>query len=296
MRRRIKNTLIYYLTRFAVILFGLVPARFVTRTGQLIGALAHFVAGDERRLARHHLSMAFGLTGSERRVHLLARGVFCELGVSAIELCRLSHSLNKHPRVVIPKESRRALDRALAEEKGVIFVTGHLGNWELMAITLASLGYPISTIAKESYDSRFTKLIDRFRRDAGVQAIYRGQPGASATMLRALKENRVLGFLIDQDTSVPSMFVPFFGRPAYTPTGAAVLAVRKGIPIVVGTIHRTADGGHVVEIAPCPVRQDVKETTAELTHQLETRIRSHPSQWIWFHKRWKTRPAEKEVA
>ncbi|MCP4674566.1 MAG: lysophospholipid acyltransferase family protein [Deltaproteobacteria bacterium] len=296
MRRWTKNTFIYYLTRVTINLFGLVPTRLVTHIGRWLGALAYSVARRERLLARQNLAAALGIEIDSPRAHLLARGVFFELGVSAIELCRVHRSRNTVPQIVIPEASRQALDRALAEDKGVIFVTGHIGNWELMALTLAGLGYPISTVAKESYDSRFTRLIDRFRKRSGVEAIYRGQPGASAAMLRTLRKNRVLGFLIDQDTRVPGTFVPFFGRLAHTPVGPAVFALRSGAPVVVGSIRRTVNGCHIVEITRCLIPEDVDAATAELTRQLESRIRRHPSQWVWFHRRWKTQPSKENAA
>ena len=95
-----------------------------------------------------------------------------------------ARSASRSPAVHLPEPSRHALDQALAAGRGVMFATGHIGNWELMAIELARLGYPISTVAKESYDPRFTRLIERFRARFGVQAIYRGRPGASTAMLR----------------------------------------------------------------------------------------------------------------
>ena len=115
----------------------------------------------------------------------------------------------------------QVLDEALEGGRGVIFVTGHVGNWELMAAALASLGYPIHTVAKRSYDPRFTEMIEQTRADFGVRAIYRGDAGAAAAMIRVLRKNGVLGFLIDQDTDVPSVYAPFFGRAAKTPSGPA---------------------------------------------------------------------------
>jgi Kdo2-lipid IVA lauroyltransferase/acyltransferase len=96
---------------------------------------------------------------------------------------------------------------------------------------------------------------------------------------------------IDQDTRVPGAFVPFFGRPAFTPVGAAILAQRTGAAVVVGSSHRLGDGSHVVEIETFGVGGDPETATAALTAVLETRIRRHPTQWVWFHERWKTRPA-----
>ncbi len=293
MLRWIKNWLIYYFARIAVVLVGLVPACFIDVTGSCIGVLAYVIAKKERGLALHHLSMAFCFRAKKEGAHLLARGVFRELGRNAVELCRLFRSQKKSPEVQVPQSSRQALKSALSKGKGLVFVTGHLGNWELMALTLASLGYPISTVAKESYDSRFTRLIDRFRSRSGIQAIYRGRPGSSAAMLRALKKNRVLGFLIDQDTSVPSTFVPFFGRPANTPIGAAVFAIRTGAPVVIGSIHRTENGSHVVDIECCSIPENVEKATAIMTEHLESRIRRHPTQWVWFHRRWKTQPSKR---
>ena len=172
-----------------------------------------------------------------------------------------------------------------------MFATGHIGNWELMAAALARSGFPITAIAKESYDPRFTRLIEGERRRFGVEVIHRGQAGSSAATLRALRSGRVLGLLIDQDTRAPGTFVPFFDEPAFTPTGAATLAMRTGAPLVVGAIRRTPRGGHVVDIERCASPADAAEGTASLTAALERKIRRHPSQWVWFHERWKTRAA-----
>jgi KDO2-lipid IV(A) lauroyltransferase len=288
MWRSIKNYFIYHFVMGAVILIGYLPEKFGGIVGGVIGAVAHFVAVGERTRALRHLSSALGGVPSDRRVKTIVRGVFRELGRSVVELCRLRNSPDRVPQVLVTKSSREALDGAVAEGKGVVFVSGHMGNWEMMAVTLAKNGYPISTVAKESYDPGFTQVIDEFRSRFGVRAIFRGRPGASAAMLRILKTKRVLGFMIDQDTSVPSVFVPFFGRMASTPVGAAVFALRTGAPVVVGSIHRRRNGSHVVHIERCFIPDGAKEATAMLTQQLERRIRRHPSDWVWFHERWKT--------
>jgi KDO2-lipid IV(A) lauroyltransferase len=285
-----KNSVIYFLARLALAAAGLVPRRLVRAFGRAIGGLAHWIARRERRLARRQIAAAFGLGPDGGRTAVLVRGVFDHLGVGAIELARILVSPRRAPRVELPERSRRALEDALSEGRGVLYATGHIGNWELMATELARLGYPISTVTKPSYDPRFTRLIDRFRARSGIEAIHRGRAGASVAMLRALRKNRVLGMLIDQDTRVPSVFVPFFGRSAHTPVGAAAVALRNESPVVVGSIRRRADGSHVIEIELCPLPPDETEATAVLTAALESRIRRRPSQWVWFHERWKTRP------
>ncbi|MDJ0762640.1 MAG: lysophospholipid acyltransferase family protein [Myxococcota bacterium] len=295
MLRALKNALIYHLTRVAVTLIGITPDRFIYRAGKCIGALAHRIAGRERRLARQQLSFAFRLNAADPRVRLLTRGVFFQLGLSAVELCRLFRSKDNSPEVIIPDTARQALDKALAVGRGVVFVTGHIGNWELLASALVSKGFPISTVVKESYDPRFTRLIHGFRTRSGVEAIYRGRPGSAVAMRRALKQGRILGFLIDQDTRVPSVFVKFFGRLAHTPLGAATFATRTQAPVVIGAIHRAAHRTHIVDIEQCPIPMDPQAATAVLTGALERHIRRHPSQWVWFHERWKTRPSSEAL-
>ncbi len=292
MLRVVKNSIIYYLARGVIFVTGLVPRPLVRPVGHALGALAYLLARRERDIARRQLTRHLKLENNQTRLDLLVRGVFRQLGQSAVELCRLLSNPNRRPAVVIPPLSRQALDQALSRGKGVIFATGHVGNWELMAATLSAEGYPISTIAKESYDPRFSRFLERSRAKFGVEAIYRERPGASAGMLRSLRGNRILGILMDQDTRVPGVFVPFFGERAHTPTGGAVLARRTGAPIVLGSIRRTPSGNHVIEISPVPTRGNEALIAAEITAGLEDRIRAHPSQWVWFHRRWKTRPKD----
>lgn len=251
--------------------------------------MAYRVASWERRIAARQLNDAYGARFSPQRCAMLTRGVFRRLATSAVEAAKMAFCPSFRPNVTISEESRQVLDDALAEGRGVVFVTGHIGNWELMAATLAGWGYPIYTIVKPSYDDRFTGLIHRARASFGVRAIFRGDRGAAAAMLRALKSNAVLGFLIDQDTDVPSVFAPFFGRPAKTPSAPAALALRTGAVPLVGTISRVVkDGSHRIEISRVTLGATVEETTAALNFALETRIRRHPLEWVWFHRRWKS--------
>ena len=108
------------------------------------------------------------------------------------------------------------MDAALARGKGVVFVTGHVGNWELLARYVALENYPAYVIGKELSDERTTGLVERFRASGKLRVIWRGRSGAAKEMLRALKSNSILGILIDQDTKVQSVWVPFFGRLAKT--------------------------------------------------------------------------------
>ena len=283
-----RHAAIYYVVRFFLLLLGWTPERFVPTAARWLGGLAYLVARRERHIAVTQLCARTAITHRSQRARKLTRGVFNHLALSVAELCRLLRKRNNSPLVIIPESSQKALDGAIAKNCGVIFVTGHIGNWELMAIALANAGYPIHTVAKKSYDTRFTRFIGRQRMRFGVHGIYRDDRGSVGKLYRALKSGHILGMLIDQDTRVPGVFVPFFGAEAHTPSGAASFAVRTGTPVVVGTVKRTRAGIHRIDIEGVVLPEDETDATALLTRKLEQRIRGQMSQWVWFHRRWKT--------
>jgi Kdo2-lipid IVA lauroyltransferase/acyltransferase len=278
----------YYVVRIFLLLLGYTPERSVPIVARWLGGLAYLLARKERRLAVTQLCAHTAIDHRSARARKLTRGVFNHLALSVAELCRLLRRRNSSPRVVIPESSQKALNAAIGQNCGVIFVTGHIGNWELMAIALADAGYPIHTVARKSSNRRFTRFIGQQRARFGVHGIYRDDDGSVGKLYRALKKGHILGMLIDQDTQVPGVFVPFFGARAHTPSGAAAFAVRTGTPVVVGTVKRTRTGEHRIDIEKVVLPGNETDATALLTQKLEQRIRGQMSQWVWFHRRWKT--------
>ncbi len=127
--------------------------------------------------------------------------------------------------------------------KGVIYVTGHIGNWELMGHAVAAR-YNLSVIAAPIEPEQVNDMIVDLRAGMGVRTILRGRPGASRELVRVFKENRIMGILIDQDTDVESAFVDFMGKPAWTPTAAASMAIKFGAPVIFGYVQRGKDNRH----------------------------------------------------
>jgi Kdo2-lipid IVA lauroyltransferase/acyltransferase len=178
-------------------------------------------------------------------------------------------------------------------------VTGHIGAWELFARRIAALGIPCGTVAKEAHDPRITRLLDQSRRRAGVRVFWRGAPLSARELLRFLRNQRgILGVLIDQDTRVTGHFVPFFGRPAFTPRAAGDLAAHLGAPLLVGCAHRLARGMHRIALRTIEVERtgdrdaDSLALTAAATRALESEIRASPAEWVWMHPRWRTQIPE----
>lgn len=295
-RKRLRRRLRFEALRLVVGALSLLPATLASELGALLGALAGWLARGERRKALASLAVAFPeKTSADRRA--IAGAMFRHLGRMAMELVAV-RSIERHLETWVewPSESKAVFERAWSKKRGVVFVTGHVGNWELLARRAGLAGYPVFTIAREASDSRTTAFLERFRSSGGVRSIWRGRPGAAKEMLRALKGGHFLGLLIDQDTSVQSVWVPFFGRLAKTPRAAADLALRTHAAVVIGFCHRV--GRHRYRIAmrevPAPAtaeESDVVALTAQLTQGIEEAISMHPEQWVWMHERWKS-PAQ----
>ncbi len=296
-RKRIKRRLRSALVRAAIRLLSLLPLRPALALGALAGALGHRLAGRTRRLALVNLALAFPERSEAERA-AIARAMFVHLGRAAMELAcvgRIDPRLGSYVTFAQPS----LLAEVMGRGKGMVFVTGHVGNWELLARAIAQT-VPNAVIAKKSGDPRLNDLAERFRAAGKVTTLWREDDSTGRAIIKTLRGGRALGLLIDQDTQVQGVFAPFFGRLAFTPRAAADLALRFGAPVVVGTIHRRgprAIDGHVLELveipydpAPADREAEVVALTARCNAALEAAIRRHPDEWVWMHERWKTRP------
>ena len=180
--------------------------------------------------------------------------------------------------------------------RGAMFATGHCGNWELLSARMPVGGIPLVSAVRELNHPGLDRLVTTTRTRFGTEIIPRG-PAAGRQLARALSKKKIVGLLIDQDIrDVPGVFVPFFGRPAWTPSGLATLSIRLGSPVLPGFIHRLPDGTHKAEVhPPLPVPEGgsledrIEELTAAATAVVERQIRAHPEQWVWKHRRWRRR-------
>ena len=255
LRKRVKRGLRSVLLVGAVRLFSLAAA-------SAVGWLAWRVARGTRRQMLAQLATAFPERSAAER-EAIARASLVHLAwltAEVVTVPRWRSRLDDYVRLAPGAEE--VLRSALARGKGLVYVAAHVGNWELMAQRVPRVGpWPASTIAKATIDPRLNVLIEKARRDGGVETLWREDPSTARAMIRCFKRNEILGILIDQDTSVQSVFVPFFGRPASTPRAAADLALRFRAPVVVGTCRRRGprpgDGHEVaaVEVPYDPTRR-----------------------------------------
>jgi KDO2-lipid IV(A) lauroyltransferase len=300
--KRTRRTLRIWAIRAGLWLGAILPFRLAWALGGLVGRAAWLVGRRDRELALAHLAIAFPeLPEPERRA--IARATFLHYGHGAAEaaqVARIDPDLERY--VAFAGEGEALLRGASQAGKGFIFVTGHLGSWELLARRIVRAGVPAIVIAARSWDRRIDDMVEAFRLSGGVPTLFREDPSGGRTLLKALRAGKALGILIDQDTKVQSVFVPFFGRPASTPRAAADLALRFGCPIFVGWSRRRgpkAGDGYVLEVepvaydpAPADKEAEALRITAICTARMEHAIRQAPSEWVWMHQRWKTKPPE----
>jgi KDO2-lipid IV(A) lauroyltransferase len=246
----------------------------------------------DRRKALASLATAFPEKSEAERA-ALCRGAFEHLGQSLFEIFWLPNLSAANFEATTRVEGVENLRRAYAEKRGVVLFTGHTGNWEWLAASIALGGFEMNVIAREIYDSRINDFIVQSRMRHGVKSIGRGSAAAAKEILQTLKRGAILGVLIDQNIDAESSDVPFFGIPAPTPTGPARLATRAGAMAIAAFIERR-DGMQIVRYGE-PIatsrETDPVELTATMTLAIETQIRRVPEQWVWMHERWKARKA-----
>jgi KDO2-lipid IV(A) lauroyltransferase len=278
---------------------GRTPAPVATLLGTAVGSFCYATMRRYRRVARANLQRAFGATRSPDEIERLARRSVQHLGRTLVEFLQVPHWGPAEIERQIDLIGMEHLDAALAQGRGVIGVTAHYGNWEFLGVRLAHAGYPLNVIVRDADDPTINALFGRIRRGCGFRAISRR--GGLRPSLACLRRGEILAILLDQNAAEGEAFVDFFGSPAATATGPAVLAQRTGAVLLPAFDRRLPDGRHVTELLP-PVGWEgldddcaIRGMTARLTRVIEQQIRADPEQWLWIHDRWKRQPEPSSV-
>jgi KDO2-lipid IV(A) lauroyltransferase len=272
---------------------NVLPRPAALAVGAGIGTAAGAL-GLRRRVARSNLALAFpehDAAWHERVLHEHYR----ELGRTAADYARLPRLVQAPREQVFSRwEHEEYLHQARAHGRGVIMLTGHFGNFELYGAAMGRV-HPIAIIVKPLSNPGAEAWTSAMRRACGVELLPIGLGVRAA--VRRLRSGGVIAMVADQDARRDGVFVPFFGRPASTPTGPAWLSLATGAPIVFGTCLRGPDGRYEASLTP-PLMPEgsasdpeaVRALTARHTVMLEAAVRQRPESWFWLHKRWKTAP------
>ena len=285
---------------FAAKLMGACVSRLPNSVALAVGAgfgrLAFWLAATERSRACEQLQRCLNISDNWRAT-AIAKRCFENLGKNVVEFLRFPGMDASSLQQAVTFEGASHIVEALARGKGAIILTGHFGNWELLAASISAQVAPLTPIVRELRSARLNALVSSYRAQAGYATIDRDTGLRSA--LRCLKRNQLLGIVADVDTKVNGVFVDFFGKLAYTPYSPVAIALKTGAAILPSFIIRQPDGTHRAIIEP-PLaleRTAVNEeelviNTQKFTNIIEGYIRRYPEQWVWMHERWKTRPEE----
>jgi Kdo2-lipid IVA lauroyltransferase/acyltransferase len=293
----LSHRLEYAATRAAVAALRLLGWRGASAVGGWLGRLAYRPFGIRAGVVERQIAAAFPHLSPAEVRDLSARS-YESLGRTSIETAVLPGT----PRQAILDRVERVegwehIDAALAKGKGIIAVTGHLGNWELGGAYVAARGVGIDAVVRGAANKLFEAYVTRTRSEAGVFVVH--DRDAVRRTPRALRENRMVALLADHDAlGLASTFVSFFGRPAKTPRGPAVFALRFETPTVFIAIVRQPSGRYAFLVEPVEVTRsgdrdaDIDAIVQRYTQMLEARVREYPEQYFWQHRRWRRQPPD----
>jgi len=262
------------------------------RIGARIGGLGFAPLKIRRAVVERQLRAAFP-ERDEDDIERIARAAYAHLGRTSIETAILpSYNTAEILSMFESVQGWDLVEKNLALGKGLILVTGHLGNWELGGAYIAARGLPIDAVARHMANPLFDRYLTRTRERIGMSVVHDEE--AVRRVPRALRGGRAVAFLFDQGAvGLASTWVPFFGRFAKTPRGPAVFALRLGAPVMFGVALRQPSGRYQlsfeqVEVVDTGDREaDVDRIVAEYSAVLERWIRRAPEQYLWHHRRWK---------
>jgi len=266
------------------------PRHWALRLGHTLGGLSRWFLAERRKLAQDNVRQAFPAWSPAQASALVKRN-FEQLGMSAVESLRLDLIDPQQPEGLFDIRGEEHLHEALALQRGVILLTGHLGFWEAGNFVFPALGVPLDTIAKPLKNRLTDAYFYRIRTYFGAD-ILNSRKGARR-ILKSLQSGRAIGLLLDQHISPPGAIqVDFFGRKAYTTTAITNLAMKYQIPILPTFCLRQPDNRYEAWIEPLVLLEGegdaaVAENTQYLTNIIEQAIRRDPGQWFWMHKRWR---------
>ncbi len=256
-----------------------------------LGRLAFRILGNYQRQTLANLTLAFGHEKKPAEIRAIGRDCFIYLAKNVVDIARFPRLSRADFDQLIVIENLAEFDAAFKHGKGLVALTGHIGNWELMGAWFSLRNYPITAIGRKLFDYRLTKMLTAARESKGIKNVDRND--AARAILKCLRKGEIVGILIDQNTNVDSVEVNFFGQPARTPIGLARLVQKTGAAVIPMAVYRLPDDRFRIIIDPpvYPLPGDENVDAVALTQRfndaIEKLIRRDPAQWVWMHRRWR---------
>jgi Kdo2-lipid IVA lauroyltransferase/acyltransferase len=303
-KRKFYRYPVYLLTRFGAGLLLVLPRSWALALANKVGYLGYRFVSRQRTKIFENLKLAYGNTKSSEEMETIGRGVMGHMLQTAVDFLRFSGlSRDKVASFVEVGDAYSFCKDILQEGRGLIIMTAHLGNWELLAGIFCLQDFSGAVVGRRIYYEPYNRWIVDLRSAVGVRTIY--QDEAVRQIHATLKAGEIVGILPDQDRdSVRGIFVDFFGRPAYTSVAPVKIAMASGAPILPAFMVRMPGNryklllGNLIrpKIEAGDRTASIRKYTEAWMKDFEEVIRQYPEQWGWMHDRWKTKPEESAVA
>ncbi len=294
--KSLKYSIIIGLIKFLLFIVKIIPWKWTSIFCGQLGILSFYIVKNERQCAIKTLTIAYGQEKSKDEIYQMAKELFYNLGRGVAEIAvkftvKDKEKFFSNVEVVGLEHVQEAYDRG----KGVINIIPHLGCWEGGPKAFTLLGFSAGAVAKNLSNERLNSWVMKNREFDGFKVLPRGS--TYKTILMFLKENNGLAMLIDVDSSIKSVFVDFYGKPAHTPIGAAMLALDSDAAVITSAYVRTKGNNFKLIISkPFELirtgdrKEELHLNTALFHKEVEKLIKKYPTQWVWMHQRWKTTP------
>ena len=290
--------ILYLLVRFEAFIFRLLPLKLSLWIARRFGSLIYYTMGRRKTVAYASLRAAFKGRFTPAQSNHIIKEIYQNLAQSYIELLKFPQFDEAYVRKYIRIEGLEKMKKATKEEnRGVIFLTAHFGNWELCSLTGSTMGYKMNVLARFQKLKKLNGYLNKMRGSKGANVIFKDD--AIEEAIDALKRREAVGILSDQDGGKRGEFVSFLGRLASTPKGAAHFSLKTGAPIFPVFIIREKGPYHTIrvgdDISVMPsgdIKKDIHEILQRFADSLAKYIEKFPGQWLWLHKRWKSTPTK----
>jgi KDO2-lipid IV(A) lauroyltransferase len=292
MRRRFEFLLAYVLVK----LLGGLPRPLARAAGSVVGRAAFLLLPRLRRTGRYNLELAFPEKPAAERERIL-RKLYRNLGWLLAEFCQMRRYTPENTRAFLRYEGLENYLAAREEGRGALILTGHLGAWELSSFYHSLMGHPMSIVIRRLDNPLVDALVNRIRCLHGNRVLHKDD--FARGLLAAMRRGETVGILMDTNMTPPQgVFVDFFGRLACTASGLARVAMKTGARVLPGFLLWEESRRQYVLRFGAPIalqatgveEADVSANTAIFTKVIEDYVRAYPDQWLWVHRRWKTRP------
>jgi Kdo2-lipid IVA lauroyltransferase/acyltransferase len=292
-----RENLEYWLVVAVARTLGVLPRGLARFLAGLMAFFVYWTFGRLRRVGERNLELALPELSPKARKEIL-RGVYRSLGWQLVEFCRMTRYTAENTRNWIRTEGLENYLAAKARGKGVLIVTGHLGAWELSSFYHSLMGYPMGMVIRRLDNRRLDDYVNAIRCLHGNRVLHKDE--FARGLLTAMRAGETVGILMDTNMRPPQgVFVEFFGRQACTASGLARVALKTGAAVLPGfMVWEKSEGKYVLHFGPeltftqtGDAEVDAQAATQLCAAATEEWIRRYPDQWLWIHRRWKTRPS-----